>query len=62
MAEREPVRLYMRVQGQQEICIGSARTMSDVPRLLDSVAGMLRAGLEPDETERAADPTRSSSP
>lgn len=48
MTDRKPVRLYMRVQNQTEICIGTAKTMSDVPVLLESVAAMLRAGLEPD--------------
>jgi hypothetical protein len=51
MSDRKAVRLYMRVQNQTEICIGTAKTMSDVPILLESVAAMLRAGLEPDALE-----------
>lgn len=57
MTDRKPVKLYMRVENNSEICIGSARTMSDVPVLLESVATMLRAGLEPDAFETGIEKT-----
>lgn len=37
-----PVRLYMRVEHQSEICIGTAETMSDIPRLLEEIAALFR--------------------
>lgn len=52
MAERQPVKVYIRVQGQDEICIGTARTMSLVPTLLEVLAAKLRAQLQPDELEK----------
>lgn len=48
---REPVNLYMRVENQKEICIGSARTMNEVPLLLEKIAADLRAGMAPDALE-----------
>lgn len=59
---REPVKIYMRVENQQEICIGSARTMSDVPVLLIDIASLLKMGLTPDELERIAAGELESSP
>lgn len=38
----KPVRLYMRVEHQSEICIGTAGEMSDVPRLLEEIAALFR--------------------
>lgn len=36
------VALFMRVQDQDEICIGHAATMEDVPNLLERVAALWR--------------------
>lgn len=45
------VRLFMRIENHREICIGYAKTIRDVPTLLEEVATMLRAGIAPDEFE-----------
>lgn len=51
MTARKKVRVYMRVGDAAEVCIGTARTMAEVPALLEAVAARLRADLEPDELE-----------
>ena len=53
-APREPVRVFMRIEGSAEVCIGAARTISDVPELLRKLADRLTVGIEPDELERPA--------
>lgn len=54
----EKVRLFMRVDGHSEVCIGYARTIREVPVLLEEVAAMLRAGIQPDEFEIGIPATR----
>ena len=36
------MKLYMRVQDQAEICVGTAQSMQDVPRLLEEIAALWR--------------------
>jgi len=50
---RQAVRLFMRVEFQDEICIGMARTMGDIPALLDAISAKMRAELRPDDLEMA---------
>lgn len=38
----EPVRLYLRVQNQDEVCMGTARSMGDIPLMLEEIAAMFR--------------------
>lgn len=47
----ERVRLFIRIEDHPEICIGYARTIRDVPVLLERVATTLRDGIEPDVFE-----------
>lgn len=48
---RKRVRVYVRIGDATEACIGTARTMSEIPALLEEVAARLRAGLAPDALE-----------
>lgn len=48
---KSPTKLFIRIGNQEEICIGVAKTIGDVPLLLEMVATMLRAGLAPDDLE-----------
>lgn len=47
----QKAKVYMRVGNRAEICIGTAVTVKDIPRILESVAAMLRAGIEPEDSE-----------
>jgi hypothetical protein len=48
---KKPVKLYVRVENQKEICIGSARQMKDVPALFEQIARIFRDGMAPDRLE-----------
>ncbi len=48
---KHPVKLFIRIGDNDEICVGSARTVADVPVLLERIAAHLRAGMAPDEYE-----------
>lgn len=42
------VTLYMRVEGQRELCVGSAASMADVPTLLRDLAARWQAAHDDD--------------
>lgn len=53
----KPVRLYMRVEHQNEICIGTAAQMSDIPRLLEEIAALFRGRFTAERLSQSlADP------
>ena len=41
----KPVQLYMRVENQEELCVGTAQSMRDIPCLLEEIAAMFRGRL-----------------
>lgn len=45
------VKVFVRVSGQAEIDIGTARSIADVPVLLSLLSDYLISGMRPDEYE-----------
>jgi hypothetical protein len=58
---RKAKRVYVRVEGKDEVDIGYARTLSDVPALLYKLADLLRSGMSADALEPASEAVRPSS-
>lgn len=48
---RKRVNLWMRIEGNDEVHVGTARTIADVPELLRRLADLLASGTQPDELE-----------
>lgn len=49
--DRKPVRLFVRIEGHSEVCVGTARTIADVPALLHKLEMTLRDGTRADDLE-----------
>ena len=38
----QPVQLYLRVEPYDEVCMGTAQSMQDIPRMLEEIAALFR--------------------